>query len=269
MIGKGKGKINRVKARCDVSMRFSSYSEHNTLLRIESQYLSKAINGYLMMLEELPAEMSFHIPESHHRRIIGAGGKNIQKIMKEYCVYIKFLNTEDNSSSEDGNKARDNVVVRTPMKNSHNLPKLKNALIASSITEKVDSSDEISQFSNVENRLKFVGVDLNDPELEACLLSPEFFAELKAKMEKVSNIVLHQYVKHPHGMKQNVSLAKCFEETKKVLVYVLQYEDGQINEADVAKNFIKERIEACGHTFTELKMKVRNLLCYLDFMYEG
>jgi hypothetical protein len=31
-----------------------------------------------MLQEELPAEVSFHVPESYHKRIIGVGGKNIQ-----------------------------------------------------------------------------------------------------------------------------------------------------------------------------------------------
>jgi hypothetical protein len=33
-----------------------------------------------MLQEELPAEVSFHVPESYHKRIIGVGGKNIQKV---------------------------------------------------------------------------------------------------------------------------------------------------------------------------------------------
>lgn len=43
-----------------------------------------------MLQEELPAEISFHVPEAYHKRIIGVGGKNIQRIMKKYGVYVKF-----------------------------------------------------------------------------------------------------------------------------------------------------------------------------------
>jgi len=34
--------------------------------------------GLNMLQEELPAEVSFHVPEVYHKRIIGVGGKNIQ-----------------------------------------------------------------------------------------------------------------------------------------------------------------------------------------------
>lgn len=44
---------------------------------------SGALEGLGMLQEELPAEISFHLPESYHKRIIGVGGKNIQRIMKK------------------------------------------------------------------------------------------------------------------------------------------------------------------------------------------
>jgi hypothetical protein len=46
--------------------------------------------------------MSFYIPEVHHKRIIGHGGKNIQRIMKSFGVYVKFLNALEQSKHEVG-----------------------------------------------------------------------------------------------------------------------------------------------------------------------
>jgi hypothetical protein len=45
-----------------------------------------ALHGLTMLQEELPAEISFHVPEGYHKRIIGVGGKNIQRIMKKVSV---------------------------------------------------------------------------------------------------------------------------------------------------------------------------------------
>ena len=79
-----------------------------------------------MLNGELPAEISFFVPEFHHKRIIGHGGKNIQRIMKKYGVYIKFLNL-DECISQNGHpsitalgnvtKFLPNVIVKTPNKN--------------------------------------------------------------------------------------------------------------------------------------------------------
>ncbi len=75
-----------------------------------------------MLLEELPAEISFHVPESYHKRIIGVGGRTIQRIMKKFGVFVKFFN-------EGGSGDEDNVVARTPAKNAINLENLKVAVL--------------------------------------------------------------------------------------------------------------------------------------------
>lgn len=41
------------------------------------------------MKDELPAELSFYVPESLHKKIIGVRGANIQDIMKKYGVRVK------------------------------------------------------------------------------------------------------------------------------------------------------------------------------------
>jgi len=106
-------------------------------------------------MEELPAEISFHVPEVYHKRIIGVGGRSIQRIMKRFGVYVKFLSGEEvrggglgvgmnmgmgMSMSNGGVKQgtvvgdrytdrdwemEDNVVARTPAKNAVNLEHLK------------------------------------------------------------------------------------------------------------------------------------------------
>lgn len=73
--------------------------------------------------------MSFHVPETYHKRIIGVGGKNIQRIMKKYGVYVKFSNAEEFTTLGGYQENEDNVIARTPAKNSAALDQLKIAVM--------------------------------------------------------------------------------------------------------------------------------------------
>jgi hypothetical protein len=82
----------------------------------------------------------------HHKRIIGHGGKNIQKIMKKYGVYVKFLNADETHQRygrEEGKPVSlmHNVIVRTPSKNSENLNLLRETVLELT-EEKVKLNDD-------------------------------------------------------------------------------------------------------------------------------
>jgi predicted PilT family ATPase len=79
----------------------------------------------------MPAEIGFYIPETHHKRIIGVGGKSIQRIMKQFGVYVKF--------SGGASKDETNVIARTPAKNKNNLVPLRQALFEFINSEVSDS----------------------------------------------------------------------------------------------------------------------------------
>jgi len=83
--GKKNGKINKIMKLAGVKIKFETFNDYNFLMDISGSDLG-AIQGLGMLQEELPAEVSFHVPESYHKRIIGVGGKNIQRIMKLYGV---------------------------------------------------------------------------------------------------------------------------------------------------------------------------------------
>lgn len=67
--------------------------------------------------------------QSYHKRIIGVGGKNIQRIMKKYGVYVKFSNAEEFAQLGGYVDNEDNVVARTPGKNAGSLDLLKQAVM--------------------------------------------------------------------------------------------------------------------------------------------
>jgi hypothetical protein len=113
---------------CAVIIRFNVANEYNSSIIVESTNHTKALDGLTMLQEELPAETSFFVPEIYHRRIIGVAGKNIQKVMKKYGVYVKFSGAEEFTALGGYFENEDNVVARTPMKNQINLQNLKHSV---------------------------------------------------------------------------------------------------------------------------------------------
>lgn len=110
----------------DVKIKFETFNDYNFLIDVAGNDTG-ALLGLSMLQEELPAEISFHVPEAYHKRIIGVGGKNIQRIMKEYGVYVKFFNAEEALGGYTTNE--DNVIARTPAKNAAALDHLKQNIV--------------------------------------------------------------------------------------------------------------------------------------------
>ncbi|KAI8989337.1 hypothetical protein BDB01DRAFT_781420 [Pilobolus umbonatus] len=127
--GKKSGKINKIMKTSGAKIKFITFNEYNFIIEVESNNFSKALDGLKLLQEELPAEISFYVPEIYHKRIIGVGGKNIQRIMKKYGVYVKFSNAEEFAALGGYYDNEDNVVARTPMKNQVNLDKLRHAVM--------------------------------------------------------------------------------------------------------------------------------------------
>lgn len=126
--GKKNGKINKIMQSTSVKIKFETFNEHNFLIDLSGSDIS-VIQGLSLLQEELPAEISFHVPEAYHKRIIGIGGRNIQRIMKKYGVYVKFSNAEEFAALGGYNDNEDNVVARTPSKNAINLDNLKQSVM--------------------------------------------------------------------------------------------------------------------------------------------
>ncbi|KAJ3274009.1 hypothetical protein HDV01_003679 [Terramyces sp. JEL0728] len=143
--GKKNGKINRITKVSGCRIVFQENpNAYNMMIDLYSSVPNCLLTGIAMLEEELPAEMSFHIPEAFHKRIIGVGGKNIQKIMKRYGVYVKFSNTEEYAQLGGYYENEDNVICRTPSKNAENLKDLKATIIeAVNATELIESQETI------------------------------------------------------------------------------------------------------------------------------
>ncbi|KAF9913752.1 hypothetical protein BX616_009645 [Lobosporangium transversale] len=127
--GKKNGKINRIMKATGAKIKFDQCNEYNFYVDLSSGIAVKAMEALVLLQEELPAEISFFVPEAYHKRIIGVGGKNIQRIMKKYGVYVKFSNSEEFATLGGYFDNLDNVVARTPSKNAINLENLKQGVM--------------------------------------------------------------------------------------------------------------------------------------------
>ncbi|GAA5794865.1 hypothetical protein HPULCUR_000213 [Helicostylum pulchrum] len=127
--GKKNGKINKIMKSCDAEIQFENFNDYNFIITIESEDFFKAKDGLDSLQNELPAEISFFVPEICHRRIIGVAGKNIQRVMKQYGVYVKFSSNDELATFGGYFENEHNVVARTPEKNIHSLLKLKTAVM--------------------------------------------------------------------------------------------------------------------------------------------
>lgn len=116
--------MNKIMQTTNVKIKFETFNDYNFLIDIAGNDVA-ALAGLALLQEELPAEVSFHVPESYHKRIIGVGGRSIQRIMKKFGVYVKFSNAEEFAALGGYADNEDNVVARTPAKNAVNLDNLK------------------------------------------------------------------------------------------------------------------------------------------------
>ncbi|EFX03166.1 kh domain containing protein [Grosmannia clavigera kw1407] len=147
--GKKNGKINKIMGQSNVQILFESFGEYNFNIDVNAQSYESMKQGLLLVEQEMPASISFHVPDQYHKRIIGIGGQHIQRIMKKHSVFVKFSNAMDRGGigREDDDIRVDNVICRTPARNAQNLE-----LVKSEILEMVDRVDSefTSQIVNVD-----------------------------------------------------------------------------------------------------------------------
>ncbi|ELQ74859.1 Vigilin [Trachipleistophora hominis] len=122
LCGKKNGKINRIIKDTGTKINIMVNNVMTIYISGQSANVCVAIHA---VENEFPEELAFHLSERHHKRIIGFGGKNIQRIMKKHGVYIKFMSEYERRQ----NNYSGNVVVKTPRKNREALEKMKNEIL--------------------------------------------------------------------------------------------------------------------------------------------
>ncbi|KAF2837182.1 hypothetical protein M501DRAFT_986518 [Patellaria atrata CBS 101060] len=149
--GKKNGKINKIMSHSNVQIVFDGFNEYNFYIDVRGAQYDATKSGLELVELEMPASISFHVPDQYHKRIIGIGGQHIQRIMKKYSVFVKFSNAMDRGGigKEEDDIKVDNVICRTPARNAHNLDLVKQEIM--DMVEKVDA-DFVSEKVQV-NRL--------------------------------------------------------------------------------------------------------------------
>lgn len=111
--GKKNGKINKIMGQSkfhatrpprraqtniiigNVQIIFDGFNEYNFNIDVMAASYDSMKQGLSLVEQEMPASISFHVPDQYHKRIIGIGGQHIQRIMKKHSVFVKFSNAMD------------------------------------------------------------------------------------------------------------------------------------------------------------------------------
>ena len=140
----------------NVQIIFDGFNEYNFYIDVCGAQYDATKNGLDLVEQEMPASISFHVPDQYHKRIIGIGGQHIQRIMKKYSVFVKFSNAMDRGGigKEDDDIKVDNVICRTPARNAQSLDLVKQEIM--DMVEKVvgrpepEDPEEDSSFTSYE-----------------------------------------------------------------------------------------------------------------------
>lgn len=137
--GKKNGKINKIMTQSGVQVFFDLFNEYNFFIDICGNNYNATKNGLDLVEQEMPSSIDFHVPDQYHKRIIGVGGQHIQQIMKKHSVFVKFTNAMDRGgvSKEDADIKVNNVICRTPSRNSENLDLVKQEIMG--MVDRTDS----------------------------------------------------------------------------------------------------------------------------------
>ncbi|ANB11192.1 hypothetical protein AWJ20_3994 [Sugiyamaella lignohabitans] len=131
MAGKKYGKMLRIMSNSNVWIKFIPFNEYNFFVVLTADDYSSSDSGIQLLEDEYPSEISFHIPDTYHKEIIGAGGSGIQAIMRKHNVFIKFGNSLELYPNAIAQHKLNNVVIRCPSKNAKSMTLARDELLIS------------------------------------------------------------------------------------------------------------------------------------------
>ncbi|KAL2711273.1 KH domain-containing protein [Kluyveromyces marxianus] len=138
--GKKNGKLMKIMDLTKCAISLENDHSGNMLVVLQGDNIEQLKDSFTLLLQELPCEKSFFIPEAYHRPVIGAGGSVIQTIMRKYNVYIQFSNSFQLPQADWAFIRYDNVIIRCPSKNKANIQAAEEQLL--------NLSEQYSQIQN-------------------------------------------------------------------------------------------------------------------------
>jgi hypothetical protein len=182
--GKKNGKINKIMGQSSVQIIFDGFNEYNFNIDVCGGNYDAMRSGLDLVEQEMPASISFHVPDQYHKRIIGIGGQHIQRIMKKYSVFVKFSNAMDRGGvgREDDDIKVDNVICRTPARNAQNLEKVKEEIL--DMVDRVVSLQALSMLLHIANQC------LQDSEFtsQTVVIDRLYHRQLIARMRELDEL---------------------------------------------------------------------------------
>lgn len=152
--GKKMGKIHKIDSPYLKVLLVDEYKTNSEEPRLFFNFkiqgpVSECIDCYRQLLDEFPYEMCFSVDRRYHKRIIGVEGSVIQRIMKRYNFYVKFLSSKEADLLE----LEGNVILKTPRKNKAALDEAKREIF-----KYVDEEDAIKRIldNNAVNNVTLV-----------------------------------------------------------------------------------------------------------------
>lgn len=127
--GKKNGKLTRIMENSNCLLKLERLKgDNNVYLSLISDTFQNFKRGVRQLIDELPAEESFYIPEVYHRPVIGSGGSIIQTTMRKHNVFIQFSNTFSLPQNKLSVVRYNNVIIRCPYKNKSGILLAKDEL---------------------------------------------------------------------------------------------------------------------------------------------
>ncbi|ELA41537.1 uncharacterized protein VICG_01401 [Vittaforma corneae ATCC 50505] len=152
----------------------SGFEEPESFFNFKMQGPTNACIGcYRQLLDEFPYEMCFSVDRKYHKKIIGVDGCVIQRIMKKYNFYVKFLSSKETKLLGLEN----NVILRTPRKNKEMLSKAKMEILKYVGEENIIGNVNYVSMAN-KGILMRNGNNLKDMEQEHGKIGIELDAEI-------------------------------------------------------------------------------------------
>lgn len=129
--GKKNGKLTRImeSSNCLLTLENEKGTDATMSLSMISESVEDFCASLVNVIDEIPAEESFYIPEVYHRPIIGTGGSIVQTIMRKHNVFIQFSDSYLLPQNKFVITRYDNVIIRCPTKNKQNIKLVKYELM--------------------------------------------------------------------------------------------------------------------------------------------
>ena len=187
--GKKDGKLAKIMRETGTQVELPTSAEKeetNATIAISGSDPAALAQAIAQLEGECPAELLFHLSEAHHKRLIGHGGQTIQRIMRKWAVYIKFLSPVESIERHPGGSLMaallprsmqlrlPNVLVRTPSKNQQALLAAKHEILAMA---------EEEEATLVHQRLDFSSMDLHLAEESTRQTIKALFAKFADTLE--------------------------------------------------------------------------------------